>query len=180
MKLVDAVTWVPEDGALSVGDGLATLPRFTRTAAAVVDRLAAPMRHPVVLATSSEAPEPAIIHAALSKRYPEVPTWSFVRADAETLAASLLQAQFLCARAGAAVWVLVDLKPAAELAAAAYVRSDTQGRQLQLLRTADPADPSLPHLNSCAGVLTLLDDSSADCVSIRVGRWAITVRSRSV
>ncbi|MEM6294063.1 MAG: hypothetical protein AAGA54_22485 [Myxococcota bacterium] len=145
----------------------------------MVDRLAAPMRLPVVLATVSAATPASAVHAALSERYPEVPTWSLVHAGDETLPASLLQAQFLAARAGAAIWVLVDLKPAAELAAAAHVDAAENGRQMELSRSADPAAPSAEHLNPCAGALTLLSDSSADSVSIRVGRWAIAVRSRT-
>lgn len=170
------VTWTPERGALSAEDGLASLSRFSRTCAAVLDEIRAPgVTTPLVVASatgSTEAPER--IARELGERWPGAEL-HLVTSGLETVPASLLEAMCVLSRHEELSWVVVDLHPGAELVGAFTLGNQAPGRGLTVSRLAEPAPPPAPHLNPCSGVLSLGEAPRDESVSIRVGHWSLAL-----
>lgn len=174
--LSDAWVWTPERGALSAEDGLASLSRFSRTCAAVVENILVPdVDVLVVLGTSTPpAVSPAEVADELRRRWPGSGL-EFVVAGAQTLPLSGLDALVSVGCGRTVLWAVVDLKPGAELAAVIRLSAVATDRSLEILPMDEVAPPVADHLNSCAGVLSLVETVAQESVSIKVGSWSLTV-----
>lgn len=170
-KLVDAVAWTPERGALSADDGLGALCRFARACAAVSEWMLVPDANtPVVIGTRSGAKlAPPIVEAQLVDRWPGARV-SFVSGGLETVPLSLLEALLSLRKSRRVLWVVAELQPGAELVGA-FLLERGEGAGLSLERLPEPTATLAAHLNPCAPVLAL---QSKESVSIRVGSWLLT------
>lgn len=174
--VADASVWTPERGALSAEDGLGSMSRFSRTCAAVVERLLVPDGDVLVILGTSTDPSasPAEVTDELRGRWPGS-SLEIVVAGAQTLPLSGLDALASVGCGRTVVWAVVDLKPGAELAAVLRLSAVATDTVLEILPTEEVAPPVADHLNSCAGVLSLLDTVGRESVSIKVDSWSLTV-----
>lgn len=174
--VADASVWTPERGALSAADGLASMSRFSRTCAAVVERILVPDRDVLVILGTSTAPSvsPEDVADELRRRWPDSGL-EFVVAGAQTLPLSGLDALVSVGCGRTVVWAVVDLKPGAELAAVIRLSETATDTTLEILPTDEVAPPVADHLNSCAGVLSLVETVGRESVSIKVDCWSLTV-----
>ncbi len=175
--IADASAWTPEHGALSAEDGLGSLSRFSRTCAAVVERILVPNREVLVILGTSTAPSlsPHQIADELQQRWPHTGL-ELVVAGSQTLPLSGLDALLSVGCGKTVLWAVVDLKPGAELAAVFRLSPVATDRVLELQRIDAAAPPVADHLNSCAAVLSLVDTPGRESVSIKVGSWSLTVK----
>lgn len=167
----DAIGWTPERGVLSAEDGLGSMSRFSRTCAALSETIWTPnVDVPVVLGTTNSGDiDPSEALAEVEARWAS--RCALVRAGLQTVPLSLLEARFAMAEQGTALWVVVDLTPGAEVAAA-FLLSGDGGDTLELAAT-EAAARKPPPLNPCAGVLQLADVEMGETVSIQVGSWTV-------
>jgi len=174
--IADASVWMPERGALSAEDGLGSLSRFSRTCASLVERVIAPDDEVLVILGTSTKPElsPAEVARELRGRWPGSGV-EIVTAGSETLPLSGLDALVSVRPERTVLWTVVDLKPGAELAAVLRLSSVATDRRLEIARTDEVAPPVAEHLNSCAGVLSLVETVGPKSVSIKVGSWSLAV-----
>ncbi|MGH1344041.1 MAG: hypothetical protein ACRBN8_20955 [Nannocystales bacterium] len=174
--IADASVWTPEHGALSAEDGLGSLSRFSRTCASIVERVLPPSREVLVILGTSTPPEASPEQTALElkQRWPDCGL-EFIVAGAQTLPMSGMDALVSMGHGRTVLWAVVDLKPTAELAAVVRLSSVPTDRRLELTRTDEVAPPPAEHLNSCAGVLSLVDTVGRESVSIKVGPWCLAV-----
>ncbi len=172
----DASAWTPERGVLSAEDGLGALSRFSRTCASVVERVTVPDSEVLVILGTSTKPElpPAEVARELKARWPDAGL-EIVIAGPDTLPLSGLDALVSVSTSRTVLWTVVDLKPGAELAAVIRLSSIATNRRLEIARTDEVAPAVAEHLNSCAGVLSLVDTVAPQSVSIKVGSWSLAV-----
>lgn len=174
--VADASTWTPECGALSAEDGLGALSRFSRTCAAVVERIRIPDADVLVVLGTSTQPQaaPADIATELRGRWRDCGV-DLVIAGPDTLPLSGLDALVAAAGPRTVLWAVVDLQPGAELAAVVELSRTATDKRLEIEWTDDVGPPLPNHLNSCTGVLSLLDTVGPQSVSIKVGSWSLAV-----
>lgn len=174
--IADASVWTPERGALSAEDGLGKLSRFSRTCAAVVERVLVPDDGVlVILGTSTHVSiSPTEVADELRGRWPKAGL-EFVVADSQTLPLSGLDAVLSVGCGRTVLWAVVDLKPGAELAAVVRLSEVATDKVLELQQTDEVAPPVPDLLNSCAGILSLVDTPDRKSVSIKVDSWSLAV-----
>lgn len=174
--VADASVWTPERGTLSAEDGLGSMSRFSRTCAAVVERVLIPDRDVLLVLGTSTAPStsPTEVVDELRERWPDSGL-EIVVAGVQTLPLSSLDALVAVGCGRTVVWAVVDLKPGAELAAVLRLSAVATDTVLEVRQTDEAAPPVADHLNSCAGVLSLVDTVRGESVSIKVDSWSLTV-----
>lgn len=116
---------------------------------------------------------PRRIASDLGRRWPQTRV-SMVMAGQDTLPASLFEAGVGLEQRPDALWIVVDLRPGAELAAAFWLTRSPTAWDLQLERTTEAAPPDA-HLNPCAPALSLAAAFGVGSVSIRVGWWRLAL-----
>ncbi len=175
-RVLDAVYWTPERGALSAEDGLGGLSRFVRTCAAITERLRGPdvTSRVVVASCTGAADPPASVASELEARWSGARV-SVVSAGVETVPASFLEAAFMLELADVVLWTVVDLFPGAELGASFVLGRASTGPTLELTRLREPEPQPDPHLNPCAPVLRLEAAVGASIPPIRVGSWGLSL-----
>lgn len=171
--LLEAAVWTPEDGGLSAEDGLGALSRFSRSCAAVSERVRSPNAStPIIVGTVRGCTEPPlVVHDELQGRWPGARI-SIVMGHAETIGVSFLEASIALQDASQVLWTIVELQPGAELVAA-FLLCREGGSSVTLERCAEPKCAPVPHLNPCAPVLGLKRREEA--ISIRAGSWVLTL-----
>ncbi|MBV1861018.1 MAG: hypothetical protein KUG77_21555 [Nannocystaceae bacterium] len=174
--IADASVWTPERGAVSAEDGLGALSRFSRTCAAVVERVLIPDRDVLVILGTSTLPTVSATDVAreLGARWPGSGL-EFVVAGSKTLPLSGLDALASVGCGRTVLWAVVDLKPGAELAAVVRLSRAATNTRLEIARTDELAPPAAEHLNSCAGLLSLVETVDRGSVSIKVDSWSLAV-----
>lgn len=174
--VADASAWTPEQGALSAQDGLGALSRFSRTCAAMVERVLFPDGGVLVILGTSEglSISPTEVADELRGRWPDAGL-EIVVAGSQTLPLSGLDALVSVGCGRTVLWAVVDLKPGAELAAVLRLSSVATATVLEIAPTDGVAHRVAAHLNSCAGVLSLIDTVGRESVSIKVGPWSLTM-----
>ncbi len=135
-----------------------------------------PDRDVLVIVGTSTLPKtpPLEIATELQKRWPGCGL-ELVVAGAHTLPLSGLDALVATVGPRTVLWAMVDLQPGAELAAVVELSGTATDKRIEIAWTDDVAPPGPDHLNSCSGVLSLLDTVPRQSVSIKVASWSLAV-----